>query len=1033
MPDFEIIEYDQSYAGALADMWNKSGDSWGGYNVEFTAESVRQEEEASTAEARYMAVIGGEVVGFVNLLKWTQGEGALYVGVLNVRPDYHGRKIGKALLMRTIERTTELGWNRLDLHTWGGNTKAVPLYKRTGFFWEERDREVYCVNFIPGILRNELVADFFEEADWYRDSDRPIAIEPDGRKENEFTYFTYSWKKDDRFLTMEYARKGRGLSGIDRNEYSVTARVENLNVIFGRSYTVRYEFENRGDQPMEIAIAGRDDKNIRFAFSHAATVTDTYSVEAEFYVGEIDRPQSEWKTHPRVSADITINGKTAAFEVGVAPQFPAVLSVQWAGAHPVRGRPTELFVDIESKLSEAAELSIALPESPLCELEPSTVTASLQAKERTSLPVRVTPRTHGVYAPRVPCTARLRSGEELSFGVDVGLRIPLFGGSYHGEIPDGPRSRVYTIGNGPYALSVAVERDSHQNVAWLANERNRHSRILFFPPKLGKPFTEEFMQRRPDHIDVDEDDGEIRLSLGFESSDFPGVLFRMCFALAPTGLCERWFEVENTASERVHANLAVFDEFRCETPRIVLPYRGGIVETESETDAGVLSWTSEHFTENWLFSRYPTGTAGLIWRHGLRPQTMEWTLSFEHAIGALESGATVRTPALTAFVDTFATWSELREYATGSIAPAPAAGPSIALDVGDGNPFADGPTTVTEYKQKYLDGEIELSGTTFRPQTVQVSKEEKRKSVGFELPVPSAPVEVLTASIRGRVVRTSRSAVRFAQGDSAIETRKEQVDGFEIFEVHSGAITFRVAPAYSPGLLTCRHDGVEWLDTTFPDRGPRDWWNPWLGGSIFRPSAVGDNALIKERSTAAFEERRDGHGNLWQGVRVTTTIAEHEEMRGLEYDQYFLVLPGAPVLLQQAEIRQGTGTHFAKKGFHTELFVGSDPTIDTSFSFRNTSRRRVEIVSGHEEKFDAPDGAVTVRRAGASTSMIAYADFQRCRPQTVTNKRTSSVVFREQITARDGETVWSAPKFLVFADFVIEDESLRVLGEVRLQ
>ncbi len=137
--DITIVEYDPTYAAELAAMWTQSGDSWGGFNVEMTAESVRAEEEFSDHVNCYLAILGDEVVGYCKIGKWTQDEGALYIDTLNVRPDMHGRKIGKALVLRAVARTIELAWPRLDLHTWPGNTKAVPLYKKTGFFWEERE------------------------------------------------------------------------------------------------------------------------------------------------------------------------------------------------------------------------------------------------------------------------------------------------------------------------------------------------------------------------------------------------------------------------------------------------------------------------------------------------------------------------------------------------------------------------------------------------------------------------------------------------------------------------------------------------------------------------------------------------------------------------------------------------------------------------------------------------------------------------------------------------------------------------------
>lgn len=59
-----IIEYDSSYAGAVAEMWNRSNESWGGGTNQRTEDSVRREMEISSNLNAFLAVDGKEVVGF---------------------------------------------------------------------------------------------------------------------------------------------------------------------------------------------------------------------------------------------------------------------------------------------------------------------------------------------------------------------------------------------------------------------------------------------------------------------------------------------------------------------------------------------------------------------------------------------------------------------------------------------------------------------------------------------------------------------------------------------------------------------------------------------------------------------------------------------------------------------------------------------------------------------------------------------------------------------------------------------------------
>lgn len=95
-----IVEYAPKYAGSIAEMWNQSGGSWGGNSHVRTEEGIRQEHENSTNMHVFLALNEqDEVIGYCSFSHYRNDEGALYIPLLNVRPDYHGKKAGKALEM----------------------------------------------------------------------------------------------------------------------------------------------------------------------------------------------------------------------------------------------------------------------------------------------------------------------------------------------------------------------------------------------------------------------------------------------------------------------------------------------------------------------------------------------------------------------------------------------------------------------------------------------------------------------------------------------------------------------------------------------------------------------------------------------------------------------------------------------------------------------------------------------------------------------------------------------------------------------
>ena len=328
MKKIKIVDYNHKYARAVAEMWRNSSQGWNGEILLNSEQAVITDEEKSVHLNAWLAMDGDLVVGYCNLYEYQEDTGALYIGLLNVRDDYHGKKIGKALVLKAVNQTRELGWDRLDLFTWSGNTAAVPLYKKCGFFWENRDDSTHLMNFIPQVLTNELVKDYFEMIDWYEDSTRQIEIKPDGRKENGFDFFTYSWQKNDKKLLMEYCCHGRGLRKIENNEYSITVSVKKLKLVFGSSYEIKYHIINKTKIPLNIAIKGESERNIVFDFEQTTNVTSEKTIIGKFFINPVEKKQNEWKTYPNVISHISVNDKKAIFKTGIEPIFPAEIVLE---------------------------------------------------------------------------------------------------------------------------------------------------------------------------------------------------------------------------------------------------------------------------------------------------------------------------------------------------------------------------------------------------------------------------------------------------------------------------------------------------------------------------------------------------------------------------------------------------------------------------------------------------------------------------------------------------------------------------------
>lgn len=193
-----IIEFQKEDARKLAELFNsfdKPGLWPGGFTggVPFTAERVLDSfPVAQNNICILISTMNGSFTGICSLHPHYEDSDAAYIGVFGVHPDYLGKGHGKVLILRAIQTAKEKNIKRVDLDTWAGNLRAVPLYKKCGMFWVPKT-SVRMQDYIPGILNFPLAKEFFKKHDWYKIQIRELKPVPDEFKIDEMELFPYEF------------------------------------------------------------------------------------------------------------------------------------------------------------------------------------------------------------------------------------------------------------------------------------------------------------------------------------------------------------------------------------------------------------------------------------------------------------------------------------------------------------------------------------------------------------------------------------------------------------------------------------------------------------------------------------------------------------------------------------------------------------------------------------------------------------------------------------------------------------------------
>ena len=1029
MKEFKLVEYEPKYAKAVADMWNSSKDGWNGEVDHKTEESVLRREEISSHLNFYLTCDGNKVVGYCKLARYFAEEDTLYVDLLNVDPAYHGKKIGKMLVKKSVERTVELGYPRVDLFTWPGNTKAVPMYKKCGFFWEKMETgATHLMNFIPEVLQTELFRDFFKEADWYDDSNREIDLIPDGVSENGFDYLRYSWQKDGKNLLVEYEKTGRGIRKVETDDYSITSSVKKNKLVFGRNYQVNYEIINKSGKKLNVSVKGQKDKNIKTDADFEGNIKRKKTVKAEFYLDEIEVDQSIWKTHPCVKTEITVNGKKVIFRTGINPQFPLKLKATDNFGLTHAELEKDLYLNVENNFDEDCSFEIKFPKLPQIEFLEKKKRIFLKKGERSSIAVKIILHNSVIIDKEIDIKASFTDGKSYSFKQKLSYVMSTYDGKLYGE-----NDHYYYMSFGKFSFSLDKHMDHNQMIY-----RSIVSDIWSYTgtPKLGRPFSSEFVRKKPYKSEYSETDNSILLKTFYKSDDFPGCEFAINYRMKRSGMLEQWYEMISLPAGLDSVSLSC--NFNIERGNVSVPYNGGIMKLNkneyNDTSLDILD--NSKITENWMFSEKDKSTMTVIWPQNYDMKLCSWFLSIEHEFS---KKGMMRTEPLIFAVDLFNSVKDVREFALRKEVENEAVTNSFDLDVNSGNPFCEKEIkgSYVDHKSRALDAKVcvylNTDNSIIYEKTAE--KPEKLNKIDFTFEFKgSDPIGIITAEADNYSRTLSKSKAVFVKNKGKVISKETELNGMRILTVKNSSVEMNSSPDFAPSLFSLKFKGREWLATDFPEKVNKSWWNSWFGGITSRPDAMKEINWLAEKSKTVFIKKCDTLGNEWQGIEITTVIEKFDALKGMKVKQYFLMLPGYPVVATYCKVTNRGG--FYRKYYHSAglMFINPDGDLKNIESSAVENGRKITVKGGFEAvDINIRSGLIRYRNIKRKEMLFAFNSDSASKGWSYIDNAVITNSFDENSWIKNGETKIFKPKFIIFSDIDLSEDNLSDLRNIRFK
>lgn len=891
-----------------------------------TAERMRREFLSSNSYGQWVCEHEGEIVGYISLEANPNQPQHAYVGLLNARPDHHGKGVGRRLLRRTLRTAIDAGFERVDINTWPANRKAVPLYKKTGFFWSP-ETSVLMQNFIPTLLRMPLLADLFEGHDWYRIQKRDLDVCEDVDYWHDVRVYRYRFSTDERQAEIIVDRQAAMVTALETDGLAVSAWVGAEELPALQEHRLHYEFRNKTDRPMSVSLPARGEQGVPVTTEESFELVEMKQLSIPFRLpAELERKKPGESPH-RVLSTVVVDGVPVRLGTAVPARDP--VEIEYHGEGLPAGKWTELRIKLRNRLPFRASgrLWVGLPDG--LDSDERDLTFSIPRGKWGAVSLHVRASRPASY----PLELRVCFDDETA------------GRLSEGETPaPAPRGRTRTVwlrafAPGTFAWSadeerreVTVESDRLRLVfrratqwgsGWLSlHDKCAGQQLMSFGmPTLGPPFGDFRAVPEVFDADVRHVPAGIEMTTRRRVDRFPGVTLERRITLSAGML-----KVEHILLNSSDREAGVQVRWRCRGGlnrcRFTLPLSGGLVQHERSGWSDWPGWDEivqpgSEFPESWVAADRDGLVCGVTWEGDPEVSPSgDGGAQFTWDTKGLPAG---RTAALSPvyLVAGSGDWKVVRSFWSTYVH-------SGRLTKPEEKHPPKRNLLRAEFDEKPL-----VLGDAAREVMLELTSEQERALRGrAELMLPDAvaledgarELAIDVGQLDGdHTVRRSLTLVARSAGPMAGVARlkftsQRQAHTLDIplialgpagecslkgdqdtVAVDTGSMSFRSSAEHGGSVASLLRDEREFLRSSYPEAEPYQWMNPWYGGIRGFVGSDRDRKLHDLKTTIEPTCVEGRSGRAWRGASLRVR-PQHKDWRWLRYHVQYVATAGSSLL-----------------------------------------------------------------------------------------------------------------------------------------